>query len=188
MSNDKIKLELLLKGCRAGNRLSQKTLYKHYYGYAMSIALRYCKQKEEAHEILNDGFLKIFNNLDKYDSTYPFKPWLSKVIVNAAIDYYKKHHKQTKILTLPLNEDIQVADSESNLVMINADDDMLPIIQALPPAYRMVFNLYVMEEYKHHEIAEALDISVGTSKSNLARAKEKLRILIKQFGKNIKIL
>ena len=176
MSSDNLNLQLLIEGCRNKNRLSQRKLYEYFYGYGMSVALRFGENREEALEIVNDSFLKVFNRLDQYDPSFPFKAWFRKILINSAIDYFRKFHKNPGHLGLAEIADLQ--DSGLTLYNISPEDDMLPVIQKLPPAYRMVFNLYVMEEYKHHEIAELLSISVGTSKSNLARAKMKLREMI----------
>ena len=176
MDNDKINLQLLIEGCRNNNRQSQRKLYEHFYGYGMSVALRFGENREEALEIVNDSFLKVFNRLDQYDAAFPFKTWFRRIVINSAIDYFRKFHKQPNFLEITEVGDMK--DVDSHLYDISPEEDMLPLIQKLPPAYRMVFNLYVMEEYKHHEIAEILNIGVGTSKSNLARAKVKLRELI----------
>ena len=173
MKNTKVNLSLILEGCRNNNPMSQKRLYKYYYGFAMNIALRYGKNKEEALEILNDGFLKVFKNIDRYDSAYPFSSWLHRIIVNAGIDYYRSNKSQIQFLELI--EDYKEIETSEMMSINSTSEDVLPVIQELPPQYRMVFNLYVMEEYKHHEIAELLGISVGTSKSNLARAKAKIK-------------
>ena len=186
MKETRVNLSLILEGCRNGNPLSQRKLYEYYYGFAMNIALRYGKNKEEALEILNDGFLKVFRNIKRYDSAYPFKGWLHRVVVNAGIDYYRSNKNQFSFSELTeINQHIE---TDEVLPTISSKEDMLPVIQELPPAYRMVFNLYVMEEYKHHEIAELLGISVGTSKSNLARAKGKIRKSILQQRQLKKIM
>lgn len=173
---DNLKLELLLQGCREGRRGSQRKLYELFYGYGMNICLRYGKNETEAQEMLNDGFLRVFTRLHQYDSDYPFKSWLRKVLINSAIDYHRKHKRhQLSIAT----EDIgRLVEERQELTDLQAGEDLMVYVQQLPPAYRMVFNLYVMEGYKHHEIAEQLNISVGSSKSNLSRAKEKLRRLL----------
>lgn len=180
---DNINLTLLIKGCQKGNRNSQRKLYQHFYGYGMNLCLRYAKSRDEALEMLNDGFLKVLTNLHKYDSNYPFKGWLRRILINAAIDYYRAHQKYPSFVDLQAAGEI--ADEAIPLPEVVSGQDMLPIVQQLPPAYRMVFNLYVMEGYKHHEIATMLDISVSTSKSNLARAKKKLKQLLlkKKVGK-----
>lgn len=180
MPENNLNLKLLLEGCLRNNRNSQRKLYEHFYGYGMNICLRYARNREEALEMLNDGFLKVFGKLNYYDPAYPFKGWLRRILINAAIDYHRLHHKQPP--HLELLDAGALADDEAPLPTISPDEDLLPIIQQLPPGYRMVFNLYVMEGYKHHEIAELLGISVGTSKSNLLRAKEKLRILLENKG------
>ena len=173
MKETKVNLQLILEGCRNGNSMSQRKLYEYYYGFAMKIGLRYGKNKEEALEIVNDGFLKVFKNINRYDVKYPFNGWLHRVIVNAGIDYYRSNKNQLSFLELV--DGYHAKDTSESFPPIFPSEDMLPVIQELSPAYRMVFNLYVMEEYKHHEIAELLGISVGTSKSNLARAKAKVR-------------
>ena len=185
MGERKINILLIINGCLEKNQNSQRKLYEHFYGFGMSIALRYSKSKDEALEILNDAFLKVFNKLDRYDKDYPFGPWLKKIIVNAAIDYYRKMHREPAKVDI---EDIKEPSIQGfDLPEISSDIDMLPIIQQLTPKYRMVFNLYVMEGYKHHEIAEMLQISVATSKSNLSRAKQKLRTAwLQQHGKKVK--
>jgi RNA polymerase sigma-70 factor (ECF subfamily) len=174
MKETNVNLQLVLEGCRKQNPMSQRKLYEYYYGFAMHLALRYGKNKDEALEILNDGFLKVFRNIDRYDNKYPFKAWLHRVIVNAGIDYYRAQKNQFSFLEL-VDGHAEMENGEEVFPSISPEEDMLPIIQELPPAYRMVFNLYVMEEYKHHEIAELLGISIGTSKSNLARAKAKIK-------------
>jgi RNA polymerase sigma-70 factor (ECF subfamily) len=169
-------LNLLLQGCRRGNRNSQRKLYEHFYGYAMSICLRYSKNREEAAEILNDAFYKALTRLDQFDPAQPFKAWLRRILINSAIDYYRKNYKLPAHLELSAAAD--VADAEMPLPQIAPGEDLLPVLQQLSPAYRMVFNLFVMEGYKHAEIAEMLSISVGTSQSNLVRAVQKLRALM----------
>ncbi|MCB9294686.1 MAG: RNA polymerase sigma factor [Lewinellaceae bacterium] len=185
MSEEKINLTLILQGCQRGSRNSQQKLYEHFYGYAMNICLRYSRNREEAVEILNDAFLKVFTRLDQYDPSFPFRGWLRRILIHAAIDYHRKNHKHAPNLELtPLSD---VAEEEVPMPKISPDEDMLPILQQLTPAYRMVFILFVMDGYKHHEIAEMLDISVSTSRSNLLRAKEKLRALLeKGRGKTAK--
>lgn len=172
MQNQLPNVNLLIKGCRAKNPRSQRGLYEYFYGFGMNAALRYSKNRTEAQEILNNSFMKVFNNLDRYDLDYDFKAWFTKIITNSAIDYFRKFKKHQNTYATEFVPDSGVDETFSDM---DQGTDMLPIIQQLPPAYRMVFNLYVMEEYKHHEIAEMLGISVGTSKSNLARSKDFLR-------------
>jgi len=172
MPEKSINIRLLIQGCLNQNIGSQRKLYEYFYGYGMSICLRYAKNEVEAEEIFNDAFLKVFRKLNQYDPSFPFKGWLRKVIVNTAIDYYRKFQKHQVIFE---SDNMEVIADNSSLPMIDREADILPIIQQLSPKYKLVFNLYVMEGYKHQEIAEKLNISVGTSKSNLARAKDNIR-------------
>lgn len=174
-----LNLQLLTEGCRQGNRASQLKLYEHFYSYGMSICLRYSKSREEAMEILNDGFLRAFTKINYYDSDYSFKPWLRKILIHAAIDYHRKYHKIEE--TAPQAYFAEKGTSSYNLALDKlAYSDLLLVMQQLPPAYRLVFNLYVIDGMSHQDIAEQLKISVGTSKSNLARAREKLKTILDQ--------
>lgn len=172
------KLKTVIAGCKQGNERAQKQLYRELYSYGMSICMRYAEHKEEAKEMLNDGFYKIFTKIDQYDLDLPFRPWFKVVMVNASIDYHRrKKGFQTEEIGVNQTGISDDFDIEEQLVY----EDLLKIVQQLPPAYRTVFNLYVVEGYKHHEIAEKLDISVGTSKSNLSKAKKKLQSLLAQI-------
>ena len=176
MTEHTLNLGLILAGCQQGNRSSQEKLYQYFHPYGMSISLRYAKNRMEAREILNESFLKVFTKLDQYDKDQPFQFWLRRIIINTAIDYYRRQQKE--MLFADIDMALHLADDTHYNIEIDPAMDTLPIIQQLPPAYRMVFNLYVMEGYNHQEIAEQLGISVNTSKSNLARAKQKLKEMI----------
>jgi len=180
---DNINIQLIINGCLKGNLNSQRTLFEHFCGYAMNVCLRYAKNREEAEEILNSGFLKVLRRIHQYDQQFPFTAWLRKIMVNTAIDYHRAKKKYPDFLEL--NSEIEIADSP----MPDFDDqeDVLPILQQLPPMYRMVFNLYVIEEYRHDEIAAMLNISSSTSRSNLARAKERLRVITLQKKQKSKV-
>lgn len=159
-------------------RGSQKMLYQEFYAYGMSICLRYADNRDEAAEILNDGFMKVFQNIARFDLTRPFKPWLRRIIVNTAINHY--HQKNRAIKAEELDRVKQSASEEKILSGISYDE-ILEMLRKLPPAYRTVFNLHVIEGYKHEEIAAMLGVSVGTSKSNLFKAKEQLRRILNNF-------
>lgn len=177
---DRINLDLIINGCQEGNRKSQNKLYQYFYGYGLHICLRYGQTREEAVEILNDGFLKVFQRLDSYDKQRPFKPWLRKILIHTAIDHHRKfNHREIYLEQSEIEQYSSVSPED-----IEEFEDLLPFVQALPPAYRMVFNLYVMEGLKHQEIADHLDISPGTSKSNLARAKNRLKVMILERKNN----
>ena len=168
----------LLEGCLKGHRVSQKLLYQQFYAYAMSISLRYSSNREEASEILNDAFMKVFSNLRKFDLTKPFKPWLRKILVNTAINQYHKKQREIRV------EEMQNAKNESDTERILSGisyQEVIGLLQKLPPAYRTVFNLYVIEGYTHEEISGMLNIAVGTSKSNLFKAKEQLKLILNDY-------
>ncbi|MBX2877005.1 MAG: RNA polymerase sigma factor [Saprospiraceae bacterium] len=165
-------LAFLIEGCRKGEERSQMELYRQYYSYGMGICLRYARKRELAVEMLNDGFLKVFTKIDQYNSKQAFRPWLRKILVNAAIDHYRKYSRD-QADEPPI---VRPAGTSYNEALDNlAFEDLLEIMRILPPAYRMVFNLYVVEGRTHAEIAKQLRISVGTSKSNLAKARLKIK-------------
>ncbi len=163
----------IIDGCRQWKRSSQEALYRQFFGYAMAICLRYANNKSEAIEILNDGFLKIFYHIHSYDPSRPFKSWLSKIMANTAIDHLRSKKKISFSEDITKAYDLGVSD-EKALDKLSYDE-ILQLVQHLPPAYKTVFNLYVMEGFQHQEIAEMLGISEGTSKSNLFKAKRILK-------------
>ncbi|WP_114750661.1 RNA polymerase sigma factor [Pleomorphovibrio marinus] len=151
---------------------SLERLYKHFYGYAMSVALRYSGNREEACEIVNDSFMKVFDKIDQFSPENSFKGWLRRILINTSVDYYRKNLKYMMAL------DIDKADAEtyqSNIIEELSREDILGILRELPEILRIIFNMYEIEGYKHDEIAAALNIPSSTSRTYLARAKEKLR-------------
>lgn len=164
-----------IDGCRKFDRQSQKLLYHKLYGFAMKICLRYSKNRNEASEILNDGFFKAFTNIEKYNPDWPFKAWLKKILYHTSVDYYRSHLKWSRMEKLESSHDIKFE------VTIDQELDyeyLLGVIQQLPPAYRLVFNLYAIDGYSHEEIAEMIGISEGTSRSNLYKARLKLQKML----------
>jgi len=168
-------LHQLIGGCIRKDRGSQKMLYKAFYGFSMGICLRYANNREEAAEVMNQGFFKVFTRIDTYDTTRPFKAWLGKIMTNVSIDYYRANLKMAYAEDLDRAENI--TDGELPDRKLNYED-LLAMVQKLPNAYRTVFNLYAIEGYTHEEIGEMLDISSGTSKSNLHKARQKLKQMI----------
>lgn len=174
---DEINLQLILKGCLAKNENSQLHLYRHFFGYGMSVSLRYANNKEEAEEILDDAFLLVFAKIEQYDSSYPFKGWFRRIVINASVDYYRTHHKIYKALQVV--HKIEFEETTQNIAWEQLKyADLLKVVQQLPPAMRLVFNLYAIEGFKHHEIAAQLEISVGASKSNYSKARKRLMELL----------
>jgi RNA polymerase sigma factor (sigma-70 family) len=174
--SDRIR-EILL-GCRKQDRSSQKMLYELFYAYGMSICLRYADNRDEAAGILNDGFMKIFTNIKQFDLSKPLRPWLRKIMVNTAINYYRQ--KQRNIRPEEMDSASREQETE-NIISGISYQEIIGMMHKLPPAYRTVFNLYVIEGYKHEEIAKMLGITAGTSKSNLFKAKESLRNILNDF-------
>ena len=149
-----------------------------FYSYGMSVCIRYSNNRDEAVEILNEGFMKIFQNLKKFDLSMPFKPWFRRILINCAINNFKWKQRKFKEESV---EDTPEGVAQEDILSGISYQEIIDMIQKLSPAYRTVFNLYVIEGYKHEEIADMLGISVGTSKSNLSKAKQNLREILKEF-------
>lgn len=178
MEEQELRLKKIIPGCIRWDRNNQKLLYQEFYSYGMSICLRYEDNRDEAADIFNQAFLKVFLSIKKFDSTKPFKPWFRQIVINAAINHY--HKKQRQIQTEGLEKAINYQDTEKIIAGITYEE-ILDFLHKISPAYRTVFNLYVIEGYSHEEIAKLLNISSGTSKSNLFKAKEQLRKLLTNF-------
>jgi RNA polymerase sigma factor (sigma-70 family) len=164
----------IIKGCIKGDLKCQEILYRQYYAYGMSISLRYAKNRDEAIEVLNDSFLKVYENIAKYNPDKPFKVWFRQITVNTAIDNYRKTKRMIPTETYE-NYDRQGAEvSEINHMEV---EDILKLIRSIPEYYAMIFNLYEIEGLDHNEIGEKLNITASTSRSNLSRAKKMLREL-----------
>jgi RNA polymerase sigma-70 factor (ECF subfamily) len=173
----------LLAGCRRQDRTCQRELYLCFYAYALSICLRYLHHRDAAEEAVNDGFLKVFQELPHFDATrFPdvvgsFRGWLRRLMVHTAIDQFRatnRHAFQTDLDAVP-----PPSDSACSPLDTLSFEELLRLISHLPPAYRTVFNLFVIDGYPHEEIAQHLGISVGTSKSNLFKARAQLKLLLK---------
>lgn len=171
--------------CALNKRESQKIIYNSFYGYAMAICDRYTSNEEDAIEILNDGFLKIFREIHHYSPAYTdvvssFKGWLRKIMVYTAIDHFRKYHKHKMVMDLD-QVVMQVPSVGETAVDKLSYEEIIRGIQELSPAYRAVLNLFIIEGLSHDEIADKLGISTGTSKSNLSKARRQLqKILFKQ--------
>ena len=144
----------------------------------MSIALRYADSRNEGVQILNDAFLKVFENISSYDTDRPFKPWFRRIVLNTAINHYHKTKRDAFRNHEPFSE--EMAPVDQSVISAISYRDLIELIQKLTPGYRMVFNLYVIEGYSHKEVADRLEITEGTSKSNLHKAKQNLRIMIRE--------
>lgn len=170
-------IDVLLDDCIREKPDAQRALIKCYLPFAKSVAMRYAGDVMEAEEIVDDSFLKVFQNLHRFDRAQPFKAWLRTIVVHTAIDAIRRNKKFEGHVGL---ENIDLPDPSEDIFSRISAAEILKLVQKLPPSYRLVFTLYVIEGYNHREIAEKLGIREGTSKSNLQDARIKLKLLIKE--------
>ena len=173
-------LQVLIKGCVDNNPSYQKTLYRRFYGYALKIVFRYIYSYDTAADVVNDGFVKVFNNFHRFHTGLPeseleklFMGWMKKIMVNTAL--LKFRNKTHLKAVVEFNPEIHDVEEHLSVIAFLEERDLVNLVQKLSPVYRMVFTLYVLEGMKHREIAVLLGISEGTSKSNLADARAKLQ-------------
>ena len=159
----------LIQDCIDGNRHSQSQLYELFVPKMFAVCLRYCKNREEAEEIVQEGFVQVFKSLKNFRNEGSFEGWIRKIMVYGAIQHYRSKSKMYPVINIETANVEEVGNE--NIIAQLGKKELLKMVQALPPAYRMVFNLYVFEGLKHREIAEHLGISEGTSKSNFFDAK-----------------
>lgn len=170
----------LIEECQQGSVKHQEMLYKHFFGFAMGIALRYTTARDEAMSIVNDSFMKVFATIDRYVFETSFRGWLRRIVVNTALDYYRRSARY-EISTVRLDEsESQLAPSDAGIISQLTAEAILSLLAQLPAQYRIVFNLYELEGYTHEEIAGQLGLSVSSSRVYLTRAKEQLGRLVKQ--------
>ena len=163
-------IDQLIQLCINGERQSQSQLYELLAPKMFVVCLRYSRNREEAEETLQEGFMKVFENIKQFKFAGSFEGWVRKIMVNCAFQKFRNKSQMHALVSVENSPGIEPADNEvitSNL----GSKELLRMVQQLPPAYRMVFNLYVFEGMKHREIAEYLGISEGTSKSNLSDAR-----------------
>ncbi|MBL7808249.1 MAG: RNA polymerase sigma factor [Saprospiraceae bacterium] len=173
-------IEALLKGCKKGDRRSQQVVYEHFYATVMNVCLRYASSREEARELTNESFFKAFTHLERFKEGSNFGGWLYTIARRTALDRYRVAIQQPEKVSESELPHWGGAEPEKRILDRLDIEEKLRLVQKLPPAYRAVFNLYVVEEYTHDEIAGILDISVGASKSNLSKARTKLRELMEK--------
>jgi RNA polymerase sigma factor (sigma-70 family) len=175
-------LQATIDGCLASDRLSQKRLYLHFYGYGMAVCSRYVSSHTDALGVLNDGFLKVFTELNRFKPRHQnlegsLKAWIRRILVNTAIDYLRRQKHQPHLYDNL--EALPTVDAQADVAVEKMSYAyLLGLVAKLSPAYRMVFNLFVIDGYSHEEISKTLNINVGTSKSNLAKAKMNLQRMI----------
>ena len=182
--------ERLIQDCIKGDRSAQGRLYQLYATKMLRVCLRYAKNKEEAEDILQEGFIKVFTGLRQFNFEGSFEGWIRKIMVNCALQKYRGNTKLHAVVTIDENQH-EIGEPE-NVIALLGTKELLLMVQQLSPGYRLVFNLYVFEGMKHREIAEQLGISEGTSKSNLSDARATLQKMVNNSlqvaTKNIKYL
>jgi RNA polymerase sigma-70 factor (ECF subfamily) len=172
------KLEILLKGCKRGKPKSQEALYKRFASAMYGICLQYASSEEDAQDILQEGFIKVFAKLEQVKNPVAFPGWIRRLMINTALEKYRSQ------VILQRVDDIKGESHEEYSDRIFSEltcEELVELIQTLTPKYRLVFNLYAIEGYSHKEISDELGISVGTSKSNLSRARAILQEKIKNI-------
>jgi RNA polymerase sigma-70 factor (ECF subfamily) len=169
------KEEEFIAACIRNERWAQGELYKKYYPSMMAVCLRYSNDKEDALDILHEGFIKVFKHIKKYQQGTSLAAWIKRIMVNTAIDHYRKRiRRRSEDLSAVYNVQSNAPDVVSQM----SAEEIIECLQHLSPSYRAVFNLYVIEGYAHKEIAKQLGISESTSRSNLVKARTKLKALL----------
>lgn len=170
----------LIKGCIEGDRQSQEKLYQHFSSSMFAICLRYTKARQEAEDVLQESFIKVFRQIKNYKGEAPLVFWIKRIVINTALN-----SQRSKLYLYPMVDvqDLKESPGEANDVADYTMDELMAMIKELPGSCQVIFNLYAIEGYKHQEIAEMLEISVGTSKSQYSRAKFLLRERMKEKNK-----
>jgi RNA polymerase sigma-70 factor (ECF subfamily) len=177
--------EQLIALCIKNDRKAQKMLYDRYISKLMPMALRYAKSQEDAEDILQDAFIKIFNSLESFRMEAQFQTWLKRIVINTAINHNRKKMFQQPMMDI---EKISPMHVEKDLTLSNIHfTEILAMMQKLPVGARTVFNLFAIEGYGHKEIGEMLEISEGTSKSQYSRARVLMKIMIEEANKVVQL-
>ncbi|MFZ4739920.1 MAG: RNA polymerase sigma factor [Bacteroidales bacterium] len=167
--------EKLIEGCIEGNRYAQKMLFEKYRSLMFAICMRYAKSKNEAEDVMIEGFMKIYSSLSEFKKKGSFEGWLKRIMVNAAINNYRSNLKHYYNTTIDDDNFLEIRDEKDNFKTNYSAEYLINLIQGLPDGYRMVFNLYEIEGYSHKEIAEIMNISISTAKTQLFYAKKTLQ-------------
>lgn len=167
----------IIQRCLCGDRLAQKQLFEHYKGKMFALCLRYANNRSDAEDIFQEGFVRVFRDLNQYSGSGNFEGWMRKIFVNTALQHLQKQKRGLELTALESNDFADESVPPFDTEELPARNLML-ILQQLPPGFRAIFNLHVLEGYSHPEIAEIMGISVGTSKSQLLRAKAHFRKLL----------
>ena len=164
-----------LDACMRNERWAQELLYKDFYSSMMPLCQRYATNKEDALDIMHEGFIKVFKHIHKYQPGTSLNAWIKRIMINTAIDFYRKAVRRR---TEDLDKAYNVSSKDPSVINLLAAEEIIECLQELTPSYRSIFNLYILEGYSHREIAEKLGISESTSRSNLVKARAKLKALL----------
>jgi RNA polymerase sigma factor (sigma-70 family) len=167
-SNYNIPESDLIRACIAGNRAMQEELYRRFAPKMYAVCMRYANNADDAQDLLQEGFIKVYRNLEKFRAEGSFEGWVRRVFVNTSIEHFRR---KNTLYSITEKEENVIEDSDITALDNLAEKDIIALVQELSPGYRTVFNMYVIEGYSHKEIGKILGISEGTSKSQLARAK-----------------
>jgi len=182
LSKGEITDKEIIQGCIKGKIRSQELLYRRFFAFAMSVCIRYNPNRDDALEVLNDSFMKVFDNISRFDQDKPFKSWFRRILVNTSLDRYRENKKFTLQAEFDASE-LEVSGQAEYEGRMEAEE-ILVMLASLPELYRVIFNLYEVEGYSHDEIAGMLDIAPGTSRSHLSRARAMLRKIFLQLNNN----
>jgi RNA polymerase sigma-70 factor (ECF subfamily) len=160
--------EQIIAGCRAGDRKYQELLYQRFASKMFTVCMRYTAESNSAQDLLQEGFVKIFKNIDKFRGDGSFEGWIRRIFVNTCLEFVRK---KANMYVVQDTETVKVEYQDENALQKLMKEDLMEMIQSLSTGYRTIFNLYVIEGYSHKEIAELLNVTEGTSKSQLARAR-----------------
>ncbi|OUO51814.1 RNA polymerase [Parabacteroides sp. An277] len=169
----------LIAGCKQGNRLAQRELYEKYARKMGAVCLRYVNDKETARDLTQDGFIKVFTNIQTYTGTGSFEGWMRKIFVNGALEYLRKSDVLRE--STDLDNTAELVQPDASAVSKLSADELMQLIRDLPPGFRTVFNMFAIEGYSHREISEALGITESTSRSQYTRARQLLQKQIKEL-------
>jgi RNA polymerase sigma factor (sigma-70 family) len=164
-----------IQSCIDKDAVSLKLLYENFYPKMFPLCKRYANNEDDALDILHDGFIKVFKNIDKYQVGTSLNAWIKRIMVNTAIDYYRK---ETRRRASNIEEAITLSSDNPDALSDISADEIISLLQHLSPSYRSVFNMYVIEGYSHKELASILEITESTSRSNLVKARNKMRELL----------
>lgn len=174
----------LVNRCADGDIRSQELLYRRYFSFAMSICIRYARDETEAMETVNDSYMKVLDRLSDYDHSRPFKSWYGKILVNTAIDNYRRNLKNSDHVSIDTVPD--TGESDPDIETELSVNDILTLYRYMPANYKVTFNLFEIEGYSHEEIGQMMGVTTSTSRANLARAKKMLRELYNRHILSVK--